>query len=161
MGDELFQVRAQLERTLSAKLDEMLNFQKATFNKSQVLSFSLSFCSTSSSDLNNVVFISSTSNVKLEKIEPKIENVSEIRHDKGKSILGAPPKVVKETIQNNHRSTNKKSQSKKPHFHHHCGASDTLVQIVINGLSLNKAIVCHLSEAKINFKILWLLLGNS
>jgi len=26
---ELFQVRAQLERTSSAKLDEMLNFQKA------------------------------------------------------------------------------------------------------------------------------------
>ena len=50
LDDELFQVRAQLERTLSAKLDEMLNFQKATFNKSQVLSFSLSFCSTSSSD---------------------------------------------------------------------------------------------------------------
>ena len=88
-------MRAQLERTLSAKLDEMLNFQKAAFNKSQVWSFSLSFCSMSSSDLNNVVFISSTSNVKPEKIEPKIENVSEIKRDKGKSIRGAPPKVVK------------------------------------------------------------------
>ena len=30
---ELFQVRAQLERTSSAKLDEMLSFQKATFDK--------------------------------------------------------------------------------------------------------------------------------
>ena len=30
---ELFQVRAQLERTLSVKLDEMLNFQKAASNK--------------------------------------------------------------------------------------------------------------------------------
>ena len=30
---ELFQVRAQLERTLSAKLDEMLNVQKSTFDK--------------------------------------------------------------------------------------------------------------------------------
>ena len=75
--------------------------------------------------------------------------------------MGAPPKVVKETIESNHRSTNKKSQSRKPHFCHHCGASDTLVQIVINGLPLNKAIVCHPSEAKINFKTLWLLLGNS
>ena len=30
---KLFQVRAQLERTSSAKLDEMLNFQKAAFDK--------------------------------------------------------------------------------------------------------------------------------
>ena len=30
---ELFQVRAQLERTSSAKLDEMLNFQKAGSHK--------------------------------------------------------------------------------------------------------------------------------
>ena len=51
----------------------------------------------SSSNLNNVVFISFASNVKLEKIEPKIENASEVKHDKGKSILGAPPNVVKET----------------------------------------------------------------
>ena len=29
---ELFQVRAQLERTSSAKLDEMLNLQKSTFD---------------------------------------------------------------------------------------------------------------------------------
>ena len=30
---ELFQVRAQLERTLSAKLDEMLSLQKSTFDR--------------------------------------------------------------------------------------------------------------------------------
>ena len=30
---ELFQVRAQLERTSSAKLDEMLSFQKSTSDK--------------------------------------------------------------------------------------------------------------------------------
>ena len=33
---ELFQVRAQLERTLSAKLDEMLNFQKVAFSKTSL-----------------------------------------------------------------------------------------------------------------------------
>ena len=37
--------------------------------------------------------------------------------------MGAPPKVVKETKQNTHRSINKNSQTKKPHFYHHCGAS--------------------------------------
>ena len=30
---ELFQVRAQLERTLSAKLDEMLSLQKSAFDR--------------------------------------------------------------------------------------------------------------------------------
>ena len=107
---ELFQVKAQLERTSSAKLDEMLNFQKAASNKIGLgYDHSFSSCSTSFSALNNVMFVSPTSNVTLEKIEPKIENVSEVKHDKGKFILGAPPKVVKETKQNNHRSTNNKS----------------------------------------------------
>ena len=46
----------------------------------------LSSCSTSSSALNNIVFVS---NAKLEKIEPKIENVSEVKHGKGKSISGS------------------------------------------------------------------------
>ena len=42
----------------------------------------------------------------LEITEPKIEIVSEDKHDKGKSILGAPPKFVnKETMQKNHCST--------------------------------------------------------
>ena len=42
--------------------------------------------------------------------EPKTENVSKDKDDKGKSILGAPFKdVKKETKQNNHHFTNKKS----------------------------------------------------
>ena len=50
--------------------------------------------------------------------------MSEDKSDKGKSILGAPPKVCKkETKQNNHCSINKKSQPKKSHFYHYCGAS--------------------------------------
>ena len=50
--------------------------------------------------------------------------MSEDKNDKGKSILGAPPKVgKKETKQNNHCSTNKKSQPKKPHFCDYYGAS--------------------------------------
>ena len=76
----------------------MLNFQKAASDKTGLgYDHFLSSCSISSSALNNVVFVSLASNVKLEIIEPKIENVSEVRNDKGKSILGAPPKVAKET----------------------------------------------------------------
>ena len=117
-------MRAQLERTTSAKLDEMLNFQKAAFDKIGLgYDHSLSSCSTSSSALNNVVFVSPASNVEPEIIEPKTENVSEVKNDKGKSILGAPPKVVKEVKKNDNRFTNKKSPPKKPHFRHLCGAS--------------------------------------
>ena len=74
--------------------------------------------------MNNVVFVPPASNAKLQITKPKNEIVSEGKHDKGKSILGAPPKIVKnETKQNNHHSSNKKSQLKKPHFCHDCGAS--------------------------------------
>ena len=112
-----------MERTSSAKLDEMMNFQKVASDETGLgYDHFLSSCNTSFSALNNVVFVSPTSNAKPEITEPKIENVSKVKHDKGKSILGAPPKVVKETKQNNHRSINKKSQPKKSHFCHHCGA---------------------------------------
>ena len=42
--------------------------------------------------------------------------------DKGKSILGAPPKVEKKETKNprTKKDNNKKSQKKKPHFCHHC-----------------------------------------
>ena len=45
--------------------------------------------------------------------------------DKDKSILGAPRKVEKKEARNprTKRENNKKSQQKKPHFCHHCGAS--------------------------------------
>ena len=89
----LFRVRAQLERTSSAKLDEMLNFQKAAFDKTGLrYDHSLSSYDTSSSALHNVTFVPLASNTKPEITEPKIDIVSEDKHDKGKSILGATPK---------------------------------------------------------------------
>ena len=88
----------------------MLNFQKAASDKTDLgYNRLLSSCSTFSSALNNVTLVSPTSNVKIEITEPKTENVSEVKDDKGKSILWAPPEVVKETKQNTHHSTNKKS----------------------------------------------------
>ena len=69
------------------------------------------------------MFVSLASNIKSQITKPKTKDVREVKNDKGKSILGARPKVAKETKQNTHRSTNKKSQPKKPHFYHHCGAS--------------------------------------
>ena len=55
---ELFQVKVQLERASSSKLDEMLNFQKVASNKIGLgYDHSLSSCSTSSSALSNVNFL--------------------------------------------------------------------------------------------------------
>ena len=60
---ELFQVRAQLERTSSTKLDEMLNFQKSASDKIGLgYDHSLSSCSTSSNALNRVIFVPPTNN---------------------------------------------------------------------------------------------------
>ena len=126
-----------------------------------MITLSLSSSITYSSALYNVMFVSPTSNVKTVITEPKTESVSKVKNDKGKFILGAPPKVVKETKQNNHhsliRSLNQRNLISIIIVEHR----DTLVQIAISGLPLNKVIMCYLSEAKINFKILWLLLGNS
>ena len=55
---ELFQVRAQLERILGSKLNEMLNFQNSTSDKTSLrYDHSLSSCSTSSNALNRVIFV--------------------------------------------------------------------------------------------------------
>ena len=85
-----------MERTSSAKLDEMLNIQKSASNKTGLwYDHSLSSCSTSSNALNRVIFVPPTNNDNSEVMKPKTENVSEAKNDKGKFILGAPPKVVK------------------------------------------------------------------
>ena len=57
---ELFQVRAQLKRTSSAKLDEMLNVQKSASDRAGLgYDHFLSSCSTSSNALN-LIFIPPT-----------------------------------------------------------------------------------------------------
>ena len=58
LGVELSQVRAQLKRTSSAKLDEMLNVQKSASDKTSLgYDHSLSSCNTSSNALNRVIFV--------------------------------------------------------------------------------------------------------
>ena len=118
---ELFQVRAQLERTSSAKLDEKLSFQKAASDKTG-LGYDFSSCNIASS--STTVFVSLANNVNSKNNESKIEIVSE-NIDKSKSILGAPFKVEKKETRNprTKKVNNKKSQPKKPHFCHHCGAT--------------------------------------
>ena len=93
---ELFQVRAQLERTSSAKLDEMLNIQKSASDRTG-LGYGLS--SSNIASTSTIVFVPPANNVKIKNNEIKTEFVSE-NLDKGKSILGAPPKLEKKDVKN-------------------------------------------------------------
>ena len=91
LEEELFQVRVQLERTSSAKLDEMLNLQKSAFNQTDL---GYDFSSPSIATSSTTVFVSPANNVEIENNDVKNELTSE-NIDKGKSILGAPPKLDK------------------------------------------------------------------
>ena len=73
---------------------------------------------------SKIIFISPTNDNDAKNNEAKIEITSE-NLDKGKSILGALPKVEKKETRNlrTKKDNYKKSQQKKPHFCHHCGAS--------------------------------------
>ena len=108
---ELFQVRAQLERTSSVKLDEMLNFQKSAYDRIG-LGYDYSFPNIASS--STTMFVSPTNNVESENNDVKTvlarENI-----DKGKSILGVLPKLEKVVTKNPRakKSNNQKSKQKK------------------------------------------------
>ena len=88
---ELFQVRAQLERTSSTKLDEMFSFQKSASNRTGL---GYGFSSPNIASTNTIVFVSPANNVESENNDVKTVLASE-NIDKCKSILGAPPKLAK------------------------------------------------------------------
>ena len=96
LGAELSQVRGQLERTSSAKLDDVFSIQKSASDRTS-LGYGLSSSNTASS--STVVFVPPANNVKIENNEIKTELASE-NLDKGKSILGAPPKLEKKDVKN-------------------------------------------------------------
>ena len=104
---ELLQVRAQLERTSSAKLDEMFSFQKSTSDRTGL---GYDFSSPNIATSSTTMFISPANNVNSENNECKTDIVSE-NVDKSKSILGAPPKLEKKETRNprTRKVNNKKS----------------------------------------------------
>ena len=118
---EFFQVRAQLERTSSAKLDEMLNIQKSTSDRT---SLGYDFSSPSIASTSTTVFVSSTNNTEIENNDVKNELASG-NIDKGKSILRAVPKLNKKEIKNPRakKGNTQKPKLKKQHFCHHCGVA--------------------------------------
>ena len=100
----------------------MLNLQKLASNRSD-LGYELSNSSHIASS-PKTIFVSPANNENLEKNETKTEIASENNLDKGESILEAPLKIEKKETRNpmSNKAKNKKSQLKKPHFYHHCGA---------------------------------------
>ena len=93
---ELFPVRVLLERTPSAKLDEMLSLQKSASNRT---SLGYDFSSPSIASTSTPVFVPPTTNVEIENNDVNNELASE-NVNKVKFILGAPPKLDKKEIKN-------------------------------------------------------------
>ena len=118
---ELFQVRAQLERTSSAKLDEMLSIQKSALDRT-CLGYDISSSNTAST--STTIFVPPASNTEIENTDVKIDLTSE-NLDKSKYILGAPPKLDKKDIKNPKakKANSQKPKQKKQHLCHHCGAA--------------------------------------
>ena len=119
---ELFQVRAQLERTSSAELNEILSLQKAASDRTG-LWFDFSYPSIAST--STIVFVPSANNVEIENNDVKNELASE-NIDKGKSILGAPLKLDKKETKNPRakKGNSQKPKQKKQHFCHHYSAAE-------------------------------------
>ena len=117
----LFQVRAQLERTSNAKLDEMLSFQKSTSDR---IGLRYDFSSSNIASSSTTVFVSPTNNINSENNECKT-NIASENVDNDKSILGAPPKLEKKETRNprTNKGNNQKSKQKKQYLCYHCGAS--------------------------------------
>ena len=118
---ELFQVRAQLERTSSAKLDEMLSLQKSAFDQTDL---GHDFSSPNIASTSTTVFVSSANNVEFENNDVKTVVASE-NIDKGKSILKAPLKLDKKGIKNLRakKGNTQKPKQKKRHLYHHYRAT--------------------------------------
>ena len=121
LKEELFHVKARLERTSSAKLDEMLSYQKSTSDRTGL---GYDFSSSNISSSSTTVFVLPANNVDSKNKDVKTvlprKNI-----DNGKSILGAPPKLEKKETKNPRikNGKNQKSKQKKQHPCHHCGAT--------------------------------------
>ena len=131
---KLFQVRAQLERTSSVKFDEMLSLQKSVSDR---ISLGYDFSSPSIASTSATVFVFPANNIETENNNVKNELVSE-NIDKGKSILGAPPKQDKKEAKNlrTKKGNSQKPKQKKQHFCHCYGAVGILDLIATSGWPL-------------------------
>ena len=103
------------------KLDEMLSIQKSVSDRTGL---GYDFSSSNIASTRATVFVAPSNNVEIENNEIKTELASE-NLDKGKSILGAPPKLKKKDVKNPRakKTNSQKPKQKKQHLCHHCGAT--------------------------------------
>ena len=118
---EMFQVRAQLERTSSAKLDEMLRLQKSAFDRTGL---GYGFSSSNIASTSTTVFVLPSNNVEIVNNDVKTDLACE-NLDKGKFILGTPPKQDTNEAKNPRakKANSQKPKQKKQHLCHHSGVT--------------------------------------
>ena len=126
----MFQVRAQLERTSSAKLNEMLSLQKSSSDRTGLR---YDFSSPSIISTSTTVFISPSNNVESENND--VKNVLSSKDvEKDKSILGAPLKLDKKETKNPRTEETLKSLNRRSSISIITMEQlDILVLIAING----------------------------
>ena len=83
-----------MERTSSAKLDEMFSFQKFA---SERTGLGYGFSSSNIASTSTTVFVPPTNNVEIENNNVKT-NLASMNLDKGKSILGAPLNRIRKML---------------------------------------------------------------
>ena len=118
---KLFQVKAQLKTTSSAKLDEMLSLKKSASDQT---SLGYDFSSLSITSASTTIFVPPNNNV--ESKNNDVQNVLASENiDKGKSILRTPPKQDNKEIKypRAKKGNTQKPKQRKQHLCHHCGVA--------------------------------------
>ena len=97
----------------------MLSIQKSASDR---IGLGYDFSSSNIASTSATVFVLSSNNVEIENNNVKTDLASE-NLDKGKSILGAPPKLEKKNVKNPKakKATPQKPKQKKQYLCHHCG----------------------------------------
>ena len=101
------------------KLD--LSLQKSTSNRT---SLRYGFSSTNTASTSTTIFVPPVDNTEIKNTDVKISLASE-NLDKGKSILGVPPKLDKKEAKNPKakKANSQKPKQKKQHLCHHYGVA--------------------------------------
>ena len=99
----------------------MLSLQKSASNQTNL---GYDFSSSNIASSSTTVFVSLANNVDSKNNDVKTVIASE-NIDKGKSILGVPPKLDQKETKNPKakKGNNQKTKQKKQHLCHHCGAT--------------------------------------
>ena len=99
----------------------MFSLQKSAFDRTGL---GYGFSSSNIASTSTIVFVPPANNVEIENNDVKTDLASK-NLDKGKSILGAPPKQDKKEAKNPRakKANSQKPKQKKQHLYHHCGVA--------------------------------------